>query len=286
MDQRIELLILMIALLLTIPKPLHSDTTIDLHICINDSCIPYFFNSSKCLFYNINHPLLLRNLLESKTLIAMDYRNYDGFGIPIYSRGLMHEKYCLRNNTLIVTSYNPAISSYDQLNVLAIINDSDVSRVFDKHFQEVLQERLITTTFSKGNITICFSPSNECRYLLLKELSKARKEIDLYLYVLTDPLVIDLLNSKNVTIHGFIYGKNPLRRKVKITNKFLHTKLFIIDNETIIMGSYNPSRNAYLNNYEDLLIIHSSQAIFLRENLNSLLSITTLSDNSSASSND
>ena len=44
-------------------------------------------------------------------------------------------------------------------------------------------------------------------------------------------------------------------------NKYkLHHKVFIIDNETVITGSFNPSKNAEWNNDENILIIHSKEA--------------------------
>jgi hypothetical protein len=51
-------------------------------------------------------------------------------------------------------------------------------------------------------------------------------------------------------------------------NKYkLHHKVFIIDNETVITGSYNPSRNANEFNDENLLIIHDTGVAekYLRE---------------------
>jgi len=37
----------------------------------------------------------------------------------------------------------------------------------------------------------------------------------------------------------------------------MHHKVFIIDNETVITGSFNPTKNADLRNDENILIIHN-----------------------------
>ncbi len=43
----------------------------------------------------------------------------------------------------------------------------------------------------------------------------------------------------------------------KDKNKYnMHNKVFIIDNKTVITGSFNPSSNANKNNDENILIIH------------------------------
>ena len=47
----------------------------------------------------------------------------------------------------------------------------------------------------------------------------------------------------------------------------MHHKVFIIDNRTVITGSYNPTKNANNNNYENILILHNEKIaeIFLEE---------------------
>jgi phosphatidylserine/phosphatidylglycerophosphate/cardiolipin synthase-like enzyme len=39
----------------------------------------------------------------------------------------------------------------------------------------------------------------------------------------------------------------------------MHHKIFIIDNKTVITGSFNPSANADINNDENILIIHDKK---------------------------
>ncbi|MFT4310682.1 MAG: phospholipase D-like domain-containing protein, partial [Candidatus Woesearchaeota archaeon] len=40
----------------------------------------------------------------------------------------------------------------------------------------------------------------------------------------------------------------------------MHHKAFVIDNHTVILGSYNPTQNAFMNNAESMIIIQN-QAI-------------------------
>lgn len=49
--------------------------------------------------------------------------------------------------------------------------------------------------------------------------------------------------------------------------KFLHHKVFIIDNETVITGSFNPSSNADKSNDENVIILEDKElaSLYVKE---------------------
>ena len=54
----------------------------------------------------------------------------------------------------------------------------------------------------------------------------------------------------------------------KDSNRYkLHHKVFIIDNETVVTGSFNPTSSADTKNDENILIIHDSElaSLYLKE---------------------
>ncbi len=57
--------------------------------------------------------------------------------------------------------------------------------------------------------------------------------------------------------------KNLIANNIKIkkdTNPaIMHHKVFIIDNRTLITGSYNPTKSANTKNDENILIIHDER---------------------------
>lgn len=105
---------------------------------------------------------------------------------------------------------------------------------------------------------------------VVKLIEKARDSIDIIVYdwrfypndlsnpvtIFNNALVTQI--KKGVKIRCLVNNKETgailrgLGFKVKTmeSKKILHTKLMIIDNKTIIIGSHNYTQNAFSNNYE------------------------------------
>ena len=141
---------------------------------------------------------------------------------------------------------------------------------------------------NESSIEICFTPSPTCRWLLLKTLGEAEQEVYVQLYVLSDPLIIEELKRlarSNVSITGIIESSSANNKEAVLLARYtkivledspllIHSKLFIIDNKTIVTGSYNPSINAFTKNDEDLLIVHNTIiAKNLRREIETMLSL-------------
>jgi phosphatidylserine/phosphatidylglycerophosphate/cardiolipin synthase-like enzyme len=78
-----------------------------------------------------------------------------------------------------------------------------------------------------------------------------------------------LEKSKTIEIKGIFeksqnsqyseYEKLQQFSVLDTSSGLLHHKVFIIDNETVITGSMNPSKNGNENNDENVLIIHNTE---------------------------
>jgi len=273
----------------------YDNISIAIHPCINDECLNFFIpifrdDSSKCAFYSINHPVAI-SMLKNKSLIV-DESNYWGMGIPRKSDGLMHHKYCYNSTSIVLGSYNPTIPNRDTLNIVVNLNSSRIFSIFEKNFQGMLQNLKINPYYivhdNESSIEICFTPSPTCRWLLLKTLGEAEQEVYVQLYVLSDPLIIEELRTlakKNISITGIIESSSANNKEAVLLARYtkivledspllIHSKLFIIDNKTIVTGSYNPSINAFTKNDEDLLIVHNTIiAKNLRREIETMLSL-------------
>jgi phosphatidylserine/phosphatidylglycerophosphate/cardiolipin synthase-like enzyme len=82
-----------------------------------------------------------------------------------------------------------------------------------------------------------------------KLVEKSKKELD----------VRGVLESKRVNMQYNQYRNlAPYIEITKDTNQYtMHHKVFIIDNQTVITGSYNPTKAGNTKNDENILIIHN-----------------------------
>lgn len=92
-------------------------------------------------------------------------------------------------------------------------------------------------------------------------------------YSFTDNEIADELLGKKeegVIVRGFfdkaqnskwsVYPMLESKADVKVYDKgVLHHKVFIIDNSTVITGSYNPTQNGNENNDENMLVIRDKE---------------------------
>ena len=118
---------------------------------------------------------------------------------------------------------------------------------------------------------------------MIKEIEKAQREIYFMTFSFTHTGITNamlLKHEQNVTVKGvfetrqiteyepyetFLFQGMDVR---KDGNKHtMHHKVFVIDNTTVITGSFNPTKNADERNDENLLIIKDKEiaAKFLEE---------------------
>jgi phospholipase D len=122
---------------------------------------------------------------------------------------------------------------------------------------------------------VCFTPGNNCAAEVIKTISTAKKQILVQAYSFTDNDIATALvkaRRRGVDVRVILdksqisskYSKIMIlernRIKVLIDNKpaIAHNKIIIVDEHTVIGGSYNYSESAAKRNAENLLIINDT----------------------------
>ncbi len=253
-----------------------------LHQLINQST-----TSIHCALYDLNlKPLLtilqkkaehidVQILLESSKLNPQDnFIKYD------YDKQQMHNKFCIFDNQIILTgSFNPTTNGNTKNNNnIIIIKSTTLSKNYETEFQELCNNKKSKTPYptiflNNQKIETYFCPEDNCKDKVLQTLNNANKSIHFMLFYLTDKDITNTLINKHkqeLNIKGVMEKKNINKWStfnilkesginiIKDKNKAnLHHKVFIIDNKTVITGSYNPTTNGNKVNDENILIIHN-----------------------------
>ncbi len=258
--------------------------SISAYFCPLQNCTHEFIKaisgaeSIKCAFYSINIDALIESLKHSNASIITHSTDNSGLGIQIKSPGLMHHKFCVVNSSTTITgSYNPTISEENNKNNLLVIQSRTIASNYEKEFEELMQgSKKTKTSTPKVNLSgqlikNYFCPQDSCQENIIMELQAAEESIYFMTFTFTDNEIAGILASKHETglhVKGIIENfqrkdvwVKPLLDKAGISTKISseqslqHNKLFIIDNKTIITGSYNPTRAAHTINDENILII-------------------------------
>lgn len=209
--------------------------------------------------------------------------------IPIIGdeRGaFMHNKFIVRDNDGVWTgSLNFTVSGVERNNNNALwFNNAAVAKLYRAEFDEMFNDEAfgpssprqeLPARYQVGSVPleVLFSPEDPVRQRLLETIKAAKHSIRFMAFSFTDDEIGKLLIAKSkagVEVHGMFektgsgtahseYGK---LKKAKIdvrrdgnTRVILHHKVFIVDDETVVTGSYNFSKNADKSNDENLLIL-------------------------------
>lgn len=276
---------------------------IEVHMCAIEPCDSELANFIRqangtldCALYELSNQKVIDAVNSSKAKIRLvidrhEVRRKNNFSFvrPAKNTALMHNKFCIAGGNKVMTgSYNPANNAGDDNNML-IINSSNLARNYEAEFQELWDGTKGTALASKpivfGNSTMTsyFCPEDDCSGKVIDEIRKANGSIYFMAYSFTHPeIATDLvLRFQNeVEVKGVMekqqennFTKYNLFKTQGIdvrwdgNKNLMHHKVFIIDNRTVITGSFNPTRNGDENNDENVLIIKDSEIakIYLKE---------------------
>ena len=270
---------LMLIACLEIEQPVHA------YFCAAESCTEVFVqqirnakSEVKCAFYHLNDERLMAAITEkardvsSRIIIDEDYiKDFDAsFARARHSKGLMHDKFCVIDNQLVLTgSFNPVEGSdlRDANNVI-LMNSSGIARAYEKEFDELWSGTESAGGFKGSHVSAYFCPEDRCAEKVLTAIGEAKNSIYFMTYSFTDrEIALALIMQKNLDVRGIIDGQQASSSVmgwldfqgidvIKDTNPgLMHHKVFIIDNETVITGSYNPTENGNRYNDENLVLI-------------------------------
>ena len=194
---------------------------------------------------------------------------------------LMHNKFCIIDNKIVITgSFNPTNNdNYNNNNNMLIIQSGTLAANYKAEFDELWGGNFGNGKKTKNQVVYInnrkfenyFCPEDDCADRVISTIKHAKSSIQFMTFSFTHEGIADALLSKSdVKIRGiFDSGQSSNKySQLKRLKEFgmdvkkdsgkykLHHKVFIIDNQTVITGSFNPTENGNKNNDENLLIIH------------------------------
>lgn len=281
-------LMLILSLILLTSCSYHDSINIKNYFCDETNCFSLLedlINDSNysvhCALYEINDNLItfLKNQSKDVKIVTNGFFKPDFEIKGLKVKGLMHNKFCIFDGKTVFTgSFNPTHNfSYDNF---LVIRNKEISSNYEKEFQELWLhsfKRTDNPRIKTENISIYtyFCPEDDCSSKLSRELDQAKKRIDFMCFSFTSSeiaIALEKANLRNVKVKGILdnaqvsdYSKYLFLKENGIDviqdpkAQLFHFKTFIIDNTTIATGSFNPTKNAQLNNKENLMIIHDPE---------------------------
>jgi phosphatidylserine/phosphatidylglycerophosphate/cardiolipin synthase-like enzyme len=241
-----------------------------------------------CAFFEVDLDKVRDKLLEKEKEIEVlvvtdnDYLyEFNHSFVKFDTWGLMHNKFCIIDGKKISSgSMNPTNNGATKNNNnLLIIESSVLATNYEAEFQEMYDgtfkkgDKTLNTVVDLNGITIknYFCPEDSCAEMVKEELKKAQKSIHLMTFSFTDKGIANILLMKkldNVSISGVMEARQVTKYSVYELLKYqdvdvikdgnkqnMHHKVFIVDEETVITGSMNPTGGGNKRNDENVLII-------------------------------
>ncbi len=272
--------------------PTEQGAPIQTFFCRTDNCTKAFItfistqDSVDCALYNLNDPQIVSALTLAHARVVID----DNQRIPLpenlsvhrdNSNQLTHNKFCVSDSAVIAGSLNPTSTGIkNDDNNLIIIASQALAENYQEEFNELWNgtfgrgERVRNPIIKYNNAIIqnYFCPEDECKAQVVRELRGAKSTIRFMLYDLTDNDIALMLvesTTRGIDTEGVLEKRRITSDPSKYTtlhdagvdvhidgnSGLLHHKVFIIDNVTVITGSYNPTQSGNTRNDENLIII-------------------------------
>src|SRR3989344_2274533 len=279
--------------------PREQSSATEVYFCPRENCSSVFEreiinakSSVHCALYDLN----LENLIsafysKSKAIdvkLVMDETSEDtGLKGNVRFDGssqLMHNKFCIIDDFIVLTgSFNPTFNDNNlNNNNLIILHSKFLSSNYEDEFDE-----LWSGNFGKGSrvqnpavylndakIENYFCPEDNCADKVVSLIKNAKKSVYFMTFSFTSEKIADALISRDgIEIKG-VFDKGQASNKYSQDERLkgfgmdvildkskykLHHKVFIIDNETVVTGSFNPTQSGDTNNDENILIIHDKE---------------------------
>lgn len=290
--------LLIIFLLLIACTPHEQGKETEVLFCPEDDCEAKFSEliesaneSVYCALYNLELENLTRDMKTSsvRVKIVMDEDNYwenkelyEGIHVRYADTyALMHNKFCVIDKNAVITgSFNPTYrGNYKNNNNIVIVHSRYLAKNYMQEFSElwhnsedkkvpypkiIYNNKTIQNYFcpedchnvldviKKAEESIYFMTFSFTRDSIGKELIKAHRQgLDVKgVFEKTQDnkwLEYDKLKSAGINVR---WDNNPAN---------MHHKVFVIDNETVITGSMNPSNNGFERNDENVLILENPE---------------------------
>ena len=269
--------------------------SLEVYFCPQEDCegkLVNFLDSAQqsihCALFEIGLPSVQSKLLEKAeqmdVKVATDDQYLKEFNhsfVKPDSWGLMHNKFCVIDGEKVSSgSMNPTINdAHKNNNNLLLIESSVLAGNYEREFQEmwsgifkkgetVLHPKIILNDMPIENY---FCPDDHCIHQVVEAIDQAKQSIYFMTFSFTSREIANALllaKERGVELKGVMeasqisqysmyellkfQGTDVLKDKNK---KNMHHKVFIIDNETVVTGSFNPTEGGDKRNDENVLII-------------------------------
>ncbi len=190
----------------------------------------------------------------------------------------MHNKFCVSENKVITGSANPTYRGFHvNPNNIVVVHSKAIAENYRREWEELKSPKERPTENPLVNLSGIyienyFCPEDNCEEEVLEEMRKADDTIHFMLFSFTADKIGDYLIKTDVRVKGIMesFGLNKYSEYEKLieagievkldrNDRNVHHKVFIIDNRTVITGSYNPTKSGTTRNDENILIIHSKK---------------------------
>lgn len=247
-------------------------------------------SSVHCAFYDLDLQNIIAALGERsrhvEVRVVLDDEPYGGTisgdGVLVEDRSSrMHNKFCVVDGMYVWTgSFNPTAADNDVNDNNAVLMSSYyLAKNYEQEFGELWKgdfsagspvpyPSFVHNGMVVGNV---FCPEDRCEEKVASLLGNASVSVYIMVFSFTSEKIADaMLFRRDVEIRGVfdssqagsgysqykrLLGFGVPVRKDRGKGK-LHHKVFIIDNETVITGSYNPTASGSGENDENILILH------------------------------
>ena len=203
---------------------------------------------------------------------------------------LMHNKFCVVDNQITFTgSFNPTVrGATKNNNNMLITNSTTLAENYHNYFDFLIEtkdmnrgdldysfEHINYLYSEETSIKNYFCPWDDCAEHVIDELELAQNSIYFMTFSFTDDDIANTLLIKHyngVDIKGVYektqnsqYSTYEILYNNSIPVEFdsnpynMHHKVFIIDNRTVILGSYNPTNNGNKKNDENIIVITNKE---------------------------
>ncbi len=208
--------------------------------------------------------------------------------VPDERSPIMHNKFVVVDKKAVwLGSWNfTQNDTYRNNNNAIYIQSPQLAANYTTEFEEMFTDHAFGPTSPANTpnpkITIdgtvienCFAPEDKCGDQVIAVIKQAKKSIYFMAFSFTHGGIGDVVierAKKGIKVQGLFesrgsetkYSEFGVMEKLKLDvlkdgNPYnLHHKVFIVDGQTVIMGSFNFSQNADEANDENLLIIHNA----------------------------
>ncbi len=211
-------------------------------------------------------------------------------GVPLRDdrRGaFMHHKFIIADGGAVwLGSMNlTPTSMYEHNNNGLIIRSRRVAANFQAEFDRLFEEGQFSgprepvpfpkTPIGGAMVRTLFSPQGGIRNALLEEISQAQESIRILAFVFTEPTLAEAILERHragVKVEAvfddclidsrsqyYTFRTAGIRARRDGNQALMHHKVIIIDEETVITGSYNFTAAAELYNNEGIVIVYSER---------------------------